>query len=406
MTEPKPYFAQCIQEPAFRTSGVSTHSVSFASTSTLPALRRDVADIYCLNILANIGEPFSKFSSTFWVGAATAGSKQRTLIEEVVAEICVYHMATCRTSFNPERSGAEWWVQHQQITNSQAELYNVKEQSMSWHWDNDEMLYRTHDSMIHPWLATVTYLSQHGAPTCIFEQQCTSDSDALPPASPDAASRPPRFYISHPKYGKQICFDGRLLHCVPAELMDTASNAAAASGKEERMTLLVNIWLDYHPQGCLELSRALTRSMNVKQMDKLTPSNNKTSCCLAPDVSPIHEIDNAVDDTENFLPMDEIYFGYADRVSFCRVPTASISERDGIIMGTLFDMKWDAYVPSIDLACCDVAAWIDHGDKLCGPEVRRPDAAVHSYEQAIRLEPSNMEPRACLDRLFGHFVIQ
>eukprot|EP00966_Prymnesium_polylepis_P035083 815252-Prymnesium_polylepis.1 len=77
--------------------------------------------------------------------------------------------------------------------------------TINLHWDSDELHKRASGEHLPPWVATVTYLGSSGAPTVVL------------PAAADAHGRAVRSgpccaHLSHPKPGKHLAFDGRLLH--------------------------------------------------------------------------------------------------------------------------------------------------------------------------------------------------
>ena len=117
---------------------------------------------------------------------------------------------------------------------------------------------------VTPQLSSVTYLTDVGAPTCVAQAAVDATGNMVPPG--DGHS----FYLSHPRRGKHVVFDGGLLHCVPATLScraPSSPNAAAAAdavaaadrpspphaphggsgGGRRRATVLVNVWLNYRP---------------------------------------------------------------------------------------------------------------------------------------------------------------
>lgn len=59
-------------------------------------------------------------------------------------------------------SGAEWWIQIRE------EGYH-SDLGMPFHWDKDERLRETTGVMKYPEVSTVTYLTEHGAPTMVLE---------------------------------------------------------------------------------------------------------------------------------------------------------------------------------------------------------------------------------------------
>ena len=133
----------------------------------------------------------------------------------------------------PPGSGAEWWVQ---VRGTAAEA--GKEESLGFHWDRDEeeAVATGGRTVTCPNFGTVTYLTAVGAPTVVV------------PVSPVKATGKHPFssvYVSHPSPGKHIVFRGDALHGCPPEMMRKAPGGA---GGYTRITLLVNVWIGYHPQ--------------------------------------------------------------------------------------------------------------------------------------------------------------
>eukprot|EP00933_Yihiella_yeosuensis_P082696 TRINITY_DN9666_c0_g1_i1.p1 TRINITY_DN9666_c0_g1~~TRINITY_DN9666_c0_g1_i1.p1 ORF type:complete len:424 (-),score=88.41 TRINITY_DN9666_c0_g1_i1:196-1467(-) len=173
------------------------------------------------------GERYSR-GETFWV---SADSTPKTLMETLALELFRLHTsqvvtATGAPGFDPTHSGAEWWTQ---VINS--------EDDIGWHWDRDYGLEADERIRLHPHVASVTYLSDTGAPTLILEAVEPPEGDGGGATKPLAISRA---HVSHPQIGKHISFDGRWLHAAPSDTIDDAK-----SGK--RVTFLVNIWLNHKP---------------------------------------------------------------------------------------------------------------------------------------------------------------
>jgi len=114
--------------------------------------------------------------------------------------------------------GAEWWVQ-----------IRGNDEGISFHYDKDEGLASLQGVMKHPAVSTVTYLSDVGAPTLIFEM-ITIDGNQEEPEIPDAG------FLSYPKANRHVMFSGALQHGV------LGSAAPPISGS--RITLLINWWYD------------------------------------------------------------------------------------------------------------------------------------------------------------------
>eukprot|EP01062_Namystynia_karyoxenos_P070515 TRINITY_DN6589_c1_g2_i1.p1 TRINITY_DN6589_c1_g2~~TRINITY_DN6589_c1_g2_i1.p1 ORF type:complete len:386 (+),score=115.72 TRINITY_DN6589_c1_g2_i1:76-1158(+) len=135
-------------------------------------------------------------------------------------------------------SGCEVWVQHR------AASLPAEQQGINWHFDKDEERRDQLGIVVHPHIATVTYLTQGGgAPTLVLDVKCDS-SGRVELAGPKA-----RFWASAPRRGKHLAFAGNLLHGCPPQLVKR---------RARRVTLLVNIWLGRRPLGLLDLHAALT----------------------------------------------------------------------------------------------------------------------------------------------------
>lgn len=177
--------------------------------------------------------------------------------------------------YDPERSGAEWWtlvldassIDNGEVT-PQQESYDegVEEEDdeVGMHFDADYGLEsQMPNFMIHPRVATITYLSEIGVPTLILDKQSPAPSDAEKQSLGGEISRA---WLSHPRFGKHVAFDGRLLHGAPGEFFPgvtaehnstDASEPKTKKAKVEhiinnplngkRITFLVNIWLNHCP---------------------------------------------------------------------------------------------------------------------------------------------------------------
>jgi hypothetical protein len=116
--------------------------------------------------------------------------------------------------------------------------------SINWHFDKDEDLLDECGVYIHPFISTVTYLSDVGSPTVVIGARVTSEGELQLPddgaADDDDGAdgdddgdddddgeddqqqplqqqqqqqqQPFDVYASYPVLGKHIAFNGRLLH--------------------------------------------------------------------------------------------------------------------------------------------------------------------------------------------------
>jgi len=201
--------------------------------------------------------------------------------------------------YDPSNSGAEWWVQIRPSPAKTGRYSLVREMDkleaaqqnkesstgesgcdddlptgISFHWDKDEELrLMTGGSLyIHPHISTVTYLTNIGAPTMVLD--CMVDPASGSDGLPDLNKPVKGGFISWPRTGKHLSFDGRMLHAAPIDLMEegeferqceikntttkTSQNdlieenekkKKKESRQKRRVTFLVNIWLNYRPFG-------------------------------------------------------------------------------------------------------------------------------------------------------------
>ena len=176
---------------------------------------------------------------TFWLGA---GESPRCALEAVALEIFRKHAAASPHAADP-KSGVEWWAQVKDPTASQEAAREV-----CFHWDKDEQAHTLHGMYVFPQLATVTYLSQGGAPTVVLDKRPDSFTGAIVDGSVENAA------ACAPRVGRHLVFDGRALHAAP--------RALATSGEGKRYTFLVNVWLGHRPSGI--------RPFPAAALDKLT----------------------------------------------------------------------------------------------------------------------------------------
>ena len=158
------------------------------------------------------------------------------------------------------------------------------------HWDKDYAL-EAADVNVHPHIGTVTYFSSAGAPTFFarkrtptFFRESVAGAFEDFETDRDAAFRrvKPRHsnanaFLSFPAFGKHVAFDGRWLHGALPELSKknegspSASEAARADDargetkkknkRRERVTFLVNVWLNHVPSTATPLPKRALRRM-------------------------------------------------------------------------------------------------------------------------------------------------
>ena len=204
---------------------------------------------------------------TFWIPAT--GMEPRCYLEQMALEIFNHHVPDDFT-YDTQTSGAEWWVQIR--PNPPAGRYSMhgdkddplELNGINFHWDKDEdlRLMCGGTMYIHPHISTVTYLTDLGAPTMVVSRRVNPMTGQLVQESNDGEGTEEGF-VSWPKRGKHLSFDGRLLHAAPSDLMqdgmfeeqcsyDASSDMDDKTRKilarqHRRCTFLVNIWLNYKP---------------------------------------------------------------------------------------------------------------------------------------------------------------
>lgn len=233
---------------------------------------------------------------TFWMPAE--GMKPRCRLEQMAMEVFHKHVPAEGYTYDKNTSGAEWWVQirpspsagrysmlsdaspsttsgeNDNCSNgkddemSKNDSSNAKDDDMSksgisFHWDKDEdlRLAMGGNLYIHPHLSTVTYLTDLGAPTAALNYRVDPTTGAY--IEPNSQGENSSAYISWPKQGKHLSFDGGLLHAAPGDLLKSGEFAeqckcdltGISNEKEKhvvqrrhrRVTFLVNVWLNFKP---------------------------------------------------------------------------------------------------------------------------------------------------------------
>ena len=178
----------------------------------------------------------SKYSSgqTLWVGSDSDPENLKWAVERFALQTFLAH--TVGQAFDPKRSGVEFWP-----------LVLESIDDVGAHYDKDYGA-EDNDECFYPDWATVTYLgSTIGAPTIFMEN---TEDQPLP-------AEISRGYISKVVPGKHVRFSGKLLHCASSDVATLASErwlpSVRKSQARDRVTLLVNIWLDHIPEDPIPL---------------------------------------------------------------------------------------------------------------------------------------------------------
>ncbi|CAB9499899.1 expressed unknown protein [Seminavis robusta] len=209
---------------------------------------------------------------TFWVPAAGTA---RCSLEQMALDVFAHHTDGDDDDYDPDTSGAEWWVQirpspdkvgryamHASSSQDDNDNDTDDKQGISFHWDKDEDLRILcgGNIYIHPHISTVTYLTSLGAPTLALNLRVNNlTGEWMVPSTSDNT----KGYLSWPRFGKHLSFDGRFLHAAPSDLMEPGTfetqcqipeTTTTKSEKQQRrrhgrVTFLVNIWLNHKPFG-------------------------------------------------------------------------------------------------------------------------------------------------------------
>lgn len=222
---------------------------------------------------------------TFWVSAT--GMRPRFTLEQLALDVFHHHVPS-NVRYDPAKSGAEWWVQIRpspegtgRYSMHDAGSDEMTKTGISFHWDKDEdlRLLTGGTTYIHPHISTVTYLTDFGSPTLAVNCRVHNlTGQWIVPGDGNTATNTAttgesgndnnndnevvEAFISWPKAGKHLSFDGRYLHAAPPDLMesglfdrqirfepctDDEREQKLQQRRHRRVTFLVNIWLNYQP---------------------------------------------------------------------------------------------------------------------------------------------------------------
>ncbi len=323
----------------YKTKSFQLHNLSDGNNKLYQALIRD-----CKATTA------SELPLTFWLSMK---DKPRCTLEALAKEIFDFHVKAAAgtndknasqnysSNLDCDKCGCEWWIQlRPSPPNSNRTNSNQEEakRGIEFHWDKDEALRDMSGGSVflHPHLSTVTYLTDHGAPTMIFE-------DSMP--EEELLMRDIKgVFVSWPKIGKHLTFDGRFLHGAPSNLFNKNNGIRIGGGsgenghvdetKNPRVTFLVNIWLHHKPLGVepfpeemLEVFRNGTRS----ESDILSKSRACTSYHAV--------LQNASNNKEELA---DFTWGLGEQVSIhAKLPLQSVlNERDNMNHDGNVSISW------------------------------------------------------------------
>lgn len=277
-----------------RVSGVSDCGLDFA----FRAFPRAVPARLHASLVKDCESAF--VGESFWLGAS---SEPRCALESLARLVFEAHAGSVAADFDPERSGAEWWVQLRHADDGQAE-------AVSFHWDKDEDLVDEFGVNVHPAISTVTYLADAGAPTLVLDKTPPTmyeDVDGFRGAC--GAAR-----LSYPEAGKHVVFDGRLLHGAPREL------ARAVPSGYLRVSFLVNVWLGYKPRGIEPFPDSELAPLGLRSPLSTADSRDVRAGLARPDANAFEVMDVSNREDDDGIVVFEYPFGETGTEHTLRVP--------------------------------------------------------------------------------------
>jgi len=218
----------------------------------------------------------------------------RCALEELALQVFRHHTKSLPPgSYDPNQSGAEWWtlVLETPLPPNSDEFDKDEDDEgddVGMHFDADYGLEsQVPDTMVHPRLATITYLSDIGVPTLILDQKS--------PKIQSLERTVERGWLSAPRRGKHVAFDGRLLHGAPGYIfpgygykedsnehlnkkvkLDPAATNHEIKSQGKRYTFLVNIWLNHCPLDAEPLDEQVCKQMQTSRKDGCVPYWNSS----------------------------------------------------------------------------------------------------------------------------------
>jgi hypothetical protein len=110
--------------------------------------------------------------------------------------------------------------------------------------------------MLHPRVATITYLSDTGVPTLILNKRSPPPSDHEKESLNGSINKA---WLSHPSFGKHVAFDGRFLHGAPGKYFQSVNKTTLSVPEPKSKRLR----LDEHGTNCKLSDKRITFLVNV-----------------------------------------------------------------------------------------------------------------------------------------------
>ena len=160
-----------------------------------------------------------------------------TVVEKIVYELAMIHFNRLNIKYDHERYFIEfWWKNENTNEKLQKNKNENKNEIHGFHSDKDEAAYKNSKQLIHPFIATVTYLNDSIFPTIITSSPENNFIEKTQIVLDKGVT------LSFPKDMKHICFSPENMHGVYNVCKDTSKN-----NTETRKTLMFNIWDNYKP---------------------------------------------------------------------------------------------------------------------------------------------------------------
>lgn len=286
------------------------------------------------------------FGQNHWLGAEDMRSPSN-VFESLASS--VFHHYTKHSTYIPSLSGAEWWV------NS----LSPDEEGVGYHWDKDEDSLEKSNEYHFPVVATVTYLEAGSKlrPTVVLPLRRNSLGDRVGTKLGIQCGRSASMYISYPFNSKHIAFQGDLLHGVQTLSQDNAfdkdiynqsafcaedeNTRETCQNNSERITFLVNVWLDHKPSGIFRWEEPTFEKLKDRlpefHLERLVDRYRE---------SPTHEVSSLFRSSKSLgFVFEESHI--EDAVSFDEQNSSMKSIVDTESMNTSF--SWDIELGDLDI---------------------------------------------------------
>ena len=219
------------------------------------------------------------FGGTFFL---EANAVPRTTLERLAFAILHAHLQDLPI-YRRADAVAEWWLRRDALSSSDDDIANMHfdRDTLRWRFENGNGKFSNGTCLegarhqYYPWRSTVTTIKdgnskkgrkkgelRAGAPTLVFDIKSPETCDTNGSLKRQNGHHSfQRVWVSWPDVGKHIAFDGSLLHGMAPELRLVRGKRRKGKGKgyadnqkrkgakkqgimEERLVMLVNIWLD------------------------------------------------------------------------------------------------------------------------------------------------------------------